>query len=103
MCFVCVGVFGLQIGVAAIVHRFSANWCCFRVVFFAFQSAVVIYCDRLLFLNCGLVWLAAVLDGGVLLRVLYRFRAMRGALMMLFAGLSVGQQGSDGVAVRADV
>ena len=82
MRFFCVGVFGLQIGVAAIVHRFSANLCCFRVVFFAFQSAVVIYCARFLFLNCGLVWLAAVLDGGerVLLRVLHRFRAMRGAL-----------------------
>lgn len=82
MCFFCVGVFGLQIGVAAIVHRFSASLCCSRVVFFAFQSAVVICCARLLFLNCGLVWLAAVLDGGgrVLLRVLYMSRAMRGAL-----------------------
>ena len=71
----------MQIGVAAIVHRFLANLCCFRVVFFAFQSAVVICCARLLFLNCGLVWLAAVLDGGrVLLRVLYMSRAMRGAL-----------------------
>ena len=48
-----------------------------------FQSAVVICCARLLFLNCGLVWLAAVLDGGgrVLLRVLYMSRAMRGALL----------------------
>ena len=75
-------MFGLQIGVAAIVHRFSASLCCSRVVFFAFQSAVVICCARLLFLNCGLVWLAAVLDGGgrVLLRVLYMSRAMRGAL-----------------------
>ena len=54
----------MQIDVAAIMHRFSAVLCCFRVVSFAFQSAVVICCARLLFLNCGLVWLAAVLDGG---------------------------------------
>ena len=82
MCFFCVEVSGLQIGVAATVHRFSADLCCFRIEFFAFQSAVVICCARLLFLNCGLVWLAAVLDGGgrVLLRVLYMSRAMRGAL-----------------------
>ena len=80
--FFCVEVSGLQIGVAATVHRFSADLCCFRIEFFAFQSAVVICCARLLFLNCGLVWLAAVLDGGgrVLLRVLYMSRAMRGAL-----------------------
>ena len=73
-------------------------------MFFAFQSAFVVCCARLLFPNYGLVWLAAVLDGGgrVSLGVLYRFRAMRSAFMMLVAGLSVGQQGSDGVAVRAD-
>ena len=47
--FFCVEVSGLQIGVAATVHRFSADLCCFRIEFFAFQSAVVIYCARLLF------------------------------------------------------
>ena len=66
------------------------RWCtAFRPIcvvlvlcFFAFQSTVVICCARLLFLNCGLVWLAAVLDGGgrVLLRVLYMSCATRGAL-----------------------
>ena len=54
----------MQIDVAAIMHRFSADLFCFRVVFFAFQSAVVIRRARLLLLNCGLVWLVAVLDGG---------------------------------------
>ena len=49
-----IGVFGLQIDVAAMAHRFSVGSFSFRVVFFAFQSAVVICCARLLFLNCGL-------------------------------------------------
>ena len=50
------------------------------------------------------VWLAAVLDGGgrVLSRVLHRDSRDAGCSYDAFAGLSVGQQGSDGVAVRAD-
>ena len=81
MSFDCVGVFDLQIGVAAMVHRFSANLfvpCC---VFRFSERGCHLLCS-LTVSNCGLVWLAAVLDGGgrVLLRVLYRFRAIRGAL-----------------------
>ena len=51
------------------------------------------------------VWLAAVLDGGdrALFRVLYRDSRDAGCSYDAIVGLSVGQQGSDGVAVRADV
>ena len=78
----------MQIDVAAIVYRFSADLFCSRVVFFAFQSAVAIGCARLLFLNCGLVWLAAVLDGGgsVLVRVLYRDSRDAGCSYDAFCG-----------------
>ena len=77
----------MQIGAAAIVHRFSANLFVSCCVFRFSERGCHLLCS-LTVLNCGLVWLAAVLDGGgrVLLRVLYRFRAMRGALIMLGCG-----------------
>ena len=64
----------MQIDVAAIVHRFSDDLFCSRVVFSLFRarssSIVLAYCFEIV----ALVWLAAVLDGGgrALLRVLYR-------------------------------